>query len=50
MPDAGAEGMATNPTYELHDHAGARWLAAAGVPLLLSILAAFAMMVYPHLR
>jgi hypothetical protein len=51
MPDAPAAGMATTttPDYDLHDHTGARWLAIAGLPLLLAILAAFAMMVYPHL-
>ena len=44
-------GMATttqNP-YELHDHAGARWLASAATPFLLAIITAFAMLVYPHL-
>jgi hypothetical protein len=51
MPDARHRGMATttNPSFELHDHTGARWLAAAGIPLLFAILAAFAMMIYPHL-
>jgi len=35
--------------YELHDHAGARWLAAAGTPILLAILAVVAMLAYPHI-
>ena len=35
--------------YDLHDHAGVRWLAAAGVPFLLAILTGFLMMLYPHL-
>ena len=35
--------------YDLHDHAGARWLAAVSVPFLLAILTGFLMLVYPHL-
>jgi hypothetical protein len=35
--------------YELHDHAGARWLAMMATPLLLVMLTAFLMLVYPHL-
>jgi hypothetical protein len=35
--------------YELHDHAGARWLATAATPILLAILAVFAMLAYPHI-
>jgi hypothetical protein len=38
-----------NP-YQLHDHAGARWLAVVTTPILFLILAAFAMMIYPHVR
>lgn len=39
----------THSPYELNDHAGARWLASAGLPLLLAIITAFVMLVYPHL-
>ncbi|MBV8759005.1 MAG: hypothetical protein JO257_17080 [Deltaproteobacteria bacterium] len=38
---------ATNP-YDLHDHAGARWLAAFAAIFVLTIAAALAMLVYPH--
>jgi hypothetical protein len=41
---------AARSPYELHDHAGARWLAAAGTPLLIAIISVVAMMLYPHLR
>lgn len=37
-----------NP-YAMHDHAGLRWLAGFGSVFVLTILAAFAMMLYPHL-
>jgi len=37
-----------NP-YAMHDHAGLRWLTGFGAIFLLTILAAFAMMLYPHL-
>jgi hypothetical protein len=41
---------ATHPNpYELHDHAGARWLAIAGAGFAFAILTALFMFVYPHL-
>ncbi len=36
-----------NP-YELHDHAGAKWLAGAGVAFGLALISAVMMIVYPH--
>ena len=39
---------AANP-YDLHDHAGARWLAPFLTIFVLTIFAALAMLVYPHL-
>ncbi len=39
---------AANP-YDLHDHAGARWLAPFLAVFALVIATAFAMLVYPHL-
>jgi hypothetical protein len=39
--------MATS--YQLHDHAGLRWLAPFGLVFAFMIGAAFYMMVYPHL-
>jgi hypothetical protein len=41
--------MATYNPYVLHDHAGARWLAPAGVAFLVGVLTAMLMLVYPHL-
>jgi hypothetical protein len=41
---------ASSSPYDLHDHSGARWLAAAGTPLIIAIIFAFAMMVYPYIR
>jgi hypothetical protein len=42
--------MATQTFDDLsHDHTGARWLAAAGLPFLLVILTGFLMLLYPHL-
>jgi hypothetical protein len=35
--------------YELHDHAGARWLAYATPGFLFAVLTGFLMLVYPHL-
>jgi hypothetical protein len=36
-------------TPDLHTHAGARWLAAFMAVFAVTLLAAFAMLVYPHL-
>ncbi len=38
---------AANP-YDLHDHAGARWLAPFIAVFALVVLTALAMLVYPH--
>jgi len=35
--------------YDLHDHAGARWLAGVSTPVLLVLLTGFLMLAYPHL-
>ena len=50
MRDAPPRCMATthNP-YEIHDHAGARWLAPFLTVLFLSALGLAFMLVYPHL-
>jgi len=43
-------GMATmNNPYELHDHAGARWLAPFLTVIFLAALGLAFMLVYPHL-
>jgi hypothetical protein len=39
---------AANP-YDLHDHAGARWLAPFLAVFALTILMGVAMLLYPHL-
>lgn len=39
---------AANP-YDMHDHSGARWLAPFIAIFVLTIFAALAMLVYPHL-
>lgn len=36
-------------SYELHDHAGARWLAPFLTVLILAVLGLAFMLVYPHL-
>lgn len=41
-------GMA-NTTYELHDHAGARWLAPFLAVIFATVLGLLLMLVYPHL-
>jgi len=42
--------MATmKSSYELHDHAGARWLAPFLAVLVLSLIGLAFMLVYPHL-
>ena len=38
---------AANP-YDMHDHSGARWLASFAAVFVLTVLAAVAMLVYPH--
>jgi hypothetical protein len=40
--------MATYNIPNLHSQAGARWLAPFMVAFLLTLLAAFAMFIYPH--
>jgi hypothetical protein len=35
--------------YDLHDHAGARWLAGATLPVLFVVLTGILMLAYPHL-
>jgi hypothetical protein len=41
---------ATHPNpYELHDHAGAKWLASASAGIAFAIITAFMMFVYPHM-
>lgn len=43
-------GMATQTIdYDLHDHAGARWLAAIAPGILFAVLTGLFMLVYPHL-
>ena len=42
--------MTTHPTYDMHDHAGLRWIAPFSAVFLVTILAALAMMLYPHLH
>ena len=41
--------MTTLPSYELHDHAGLRWLAVFGAAFIVVILTAFLMLLYPHM-
>jgi hypothetical protein len=43
------EGMTTMPSYELHDHAGLRWLLPFSIVFVLAIAATVMMMLYPHL-
>jgi hypothetical protein len=38
----------THNTYELHDHAGARWLAPFLTVLVLTIIGLMLMLVYPY--
>jgi len=39
----------TNPDYQIHDHAGARWLAPFLTVLVLAAIGLLFMLVYPHL-
>ena len=41
--------MTTLTSYELHDHAGLRWLAIFGAAFVVTILTAFLMLLYPHM-
>ena len=41
--------MKTANPYDLHDHAGARWLAPFLAIFALTIVMALVMLVYPHL-
>jgi hypothetical protein len=41
--------MATMPSYDLHDHAGWRWLAPFLAAFAITLLTALAMLLYPHL-
>ena len=41
--------MAPTSMYELHDHAGARWLAPFFVVILATVVGLLLMLVYPHL-
>jgi hypothetical protein len=41
--------MATQSMYDLHDHAGVRWLAPFLAVLSLMILGLILMLVYPHI-
>lgn len=40
--------MATTYDYELHDHAGIRWLLPFLAVVAVTVLVALLMMVYPH--
>jgi hypothetical protein len=42
-------GMKSADPYDMHDHTGARWLASFSAVFLLVVLAAIAMLIYPHL-
>lgn len=50
MRDASLPGMqTTNSSYEIHDHAGAKFLAPFLAVLFLAVLGLVFMLVYPHL-
>jgi hypothetical protein len=40
--------MATANQFDLHDHAGARWLAPFLAVVLATVVIALAMLIYPH--